>query len=244
MRVLMYRVLHSPCRHQPFNFLIQFPRSPKHPHTHPQTTVALLAASYQALRPRKDWENPQVFHRNRRPAHAPLAYHRSIAAARQARATPGGPWARARVTSLNGQWRFKCYPTIAAVPSDFPDPATYPAKRQAWDAIPVPADWQLQFDARGEPKYDVPIYTNFRYPIPLHPPYLPAANPTGCYLREFAPPPAFFDFEAAGKPPGARRLYLVFHGYSSALSVWVNGKEVGYSQVGGLDARATARRLT
>ena len=142
--------------------------------------------------------------------------------------------------SLNGEWRFRCYPTVDAVPADFSDPVGYAAKAKAkakgqgqgqgqggWDAIPVPADWQLQFDAQGQPKYDIPIYTNFRYPIPLHPPYLPRANPTGCYLREFDTPAAFL-----GARAGRRRLYVVFHGYSSALSVWVNGREVGYSQVG------------
>jgi beta-galactosidase len=189
-------------------------------------TVGLIAYSYQALFPRKDWENPQVFQRNRRPAHAPLAYHRSVAAARTARASPGGGWARARVVSLNGEWRFRCYPSIDAVPPDFADPQGYAAKAKSWDGIPVPADWQLQFDGQGQPKYDIPIYTNFRYPIPLHPPYLPTANPTGCYLREFEAPPAFWQAKE-----GNRRLYVVFHGYSSALSVWVNGREVGYSQV-------------
>lgn len=196
--------------------------------------VALIAVSYQALFPRQDWENPRVFQRNRRPAHAPLAYHRSVAAARRARASPGGGWARDRVVSLNGEWRFACFPAVAAVPPDFPDPAGYATKAQTWDAIPVPGNWQLQFDGHGQPKYDVPIYTNFRYPIPLHPPYVPADdNPTGCYLREFAPPPAFFS--GKGKEKGGRRLNLIFHGFSSAVSVWVNGQEVGYSQVRSLE---------
>ena len=91
---------------------------------------------------------------------------------------------------------------------------------EGWDQIEVPSNWQLK-------GYDRPIYTNIRYPIPVHPPYVPRHNPTGCYRREFQVPSDFFN--EGGQD---RRILLLFHGAGSAFHIWVNGHPVGYSQVG------------
>ncbi len=45
--------------------------------------------------------------------------------------------------------------------------------------IPVPSSWECC-------GLGVPIYTNFTYPIPLDPPFVPSANPTGCFRLSFA----------------------------------------------------------
>lgn len=65
-----------------------------------------------------------------------------------------------------------------------------------------------------------PLYVNVLYPIPVNPPHVPKANPTGCYRRTFTLPA-----EWAGQ-----RVYLRFEGVNSAFYVWVNGEKVGYSQ--------------
>jgi len=192
--------------------------------------LALIWLSYEALLPRDDWENPQVFGHKKLPAHAPLAYHTSIDAARKAAVSFASRAQAENIVSLSGpasagQWRFKYAPTVASAPRYFHDPSF---SVDNWDAdVPVPGNWQLCKDkATGGPRYDIPIYTNFRYPIPLHPPYVPKANPTGCYRRTFDVP--------AGLVKDGGRVHLLFHGAGSAFHVWVNGKMAGYSQDGKL----------
>ncbi len=83
----------------------------------------------------------------------------------------------------------------------------------SWDTTPVPSCWQ----SHG---YGTPHYTNSVYPIPLDPPFIPDANPTGIYRTEFSVPGAF----------DGRRTILHFAGVNSAFTVYVNGIECGYSQ--------------
>lgn len=82
-----------------------------------------------------------------------------------------------------------------------------------WASIQVPGHWQLQ-------GFGAPHYTNVVYPFPVDPPRVPTENPTGCYRHEFTVP-ADWD---------GMRWVLRFDGVDSAYKVWVNGKEVGYSQ--------------
>jgi len=84
-----------------------------------------------------------------------------------------------------------------------------------WSAIRVPSNWECE-------GYASPIYTNFQYPFPVNPPFVPDANPTGCYRRRFAVSDAMMQ--------DGRRLWLSFKGVASAFWVWVNGVYVGYSE--------------
>lgn len=64
-------------------------------------------------------------------------------------------------------------------------------------------------------------YTNIIFPFPVEPGHVPYdANETGSYSRKFKLPADFKDHQ----------LRLRFEGVDSAFHVWVNGKEVGYSQ--------------
>lgn len=64
-------------------------------------------------------------------------------------------------------------------------------------------------------------YTNTNFPFPVEPPFVPYdANETGCYVRTFTIPKQF----------KKDQLRLRFEGVDSGFHVWVNGKEVGYSQ--------------
>lgn len=47
--------------------------------------------------------------------------------------------------------------------------------------IPVPSNWECE-------GHGTPIYTNFVYPIPVDPPLVPEANPTGVYRLNFLAP--------------------------------------------------------
>jgi hypothetical protein len=44
--------------------------------------------------------------------------------------------------------------------------------------IPVPSNWECH-------GHGTPIYTNYVYPIAVDPPFVPDANPTGCYRHTF-----------------------------------------------------------
>ncbi|WP_136312954.1 glycoside hydrolase family 2 TIM barrel-domain containing protein [Actinomyces procaprae] len=124
------------------------------------------------------------------------------------------PWQREtsdRFDLLNGDWAFAYYPGPYAVPDGFWDPD---APTTGLDRIPVPSSWQH----RG---YDRHQYTNFRYPIPLDPPFVPQDNPCGTYL---------LDFEHTA-PAAAPLTHLVFEGVDSCFYVWLNGRYLGYSQV-------------
>ncbi|KAK5460877.1 Beta-galactosidase (Lactase) [Exophiala xenobiotica] len=107
-----------------------------------------------------DYENEQVFQRNKLPARAYHISHASI--------------------SLNGQWGFHYAATPDLAPSweDIHD-----QDNQGWqlNSIAVPGHWQLQ-------GYGKPHYTNVIYPFPVCPPHVPTENPTGSYIRTFTVP--------------------------------------------------------
>jgi len=64
-------------------------------------------------------------------------------------------------------------------------------------------------------------YTNYNYPFPVEPGHVSyEANETGSYRRTFTVPEDFKHHQ----------LRLRFEGVDSAFHLWVNGKEVGYSQ--------------
>ena len=114
--------------------------------------------------------------------------------------------------SLNGTWDFHWSPNPDERPLDFYEPDF---DIGGWDAIPVPANWQLH-------GHGYPIYTNVRYswgePDPPRVPH--DFNPVGSYRRTFTVPEDW----------GGRQVILQFAGVSSAFYLWVNGQEVGYSQ--------------
>ena len=71
--------------------------------------------------------------------------------------------------SLCGDWDFHYYPSVAEAPDFLAAAFT----TDGFDKLTVPRSWQSVLN-RG---YDVPHYTNVRYPIPLDPPHVPVENP-------------------------------------------------------------------
>ena len=175
-----------------------------------------------------DWSNPEVVGRNKEPAHATLLPYADVESALVAHAglvidRDASPY---RV-SLDGMWRFHGAPSPGAAPGGF-EADGYDVS--GWDEIAVPSNWQLAGEGitRGIAKYDVPIYTNVNYPFPID--NLPGVpeddNPTGSYRRTFIVPDSW----------AGRRIFLHFEGVDSAFHLWVNGREVGYSQESRLPA--------
>ena len=155
---------------------------------------------------KRDWENPLVTGRNKRPSHVPLgAYpNAELACTCDRKKSPN-------MQLLNGSWKFHLAPCPEEVPPGF---EAEDFDVSAWSNISVPGNWQLQgFD-------DIPIYTNVAYPFPPNPPFVPKENPTGCYRHTFTLDPSWLE----------RKIFLVFESVDSAFYLWVNGQEVGYSQ--------------
>jgi len=154
----------------------------------------------------RHWEAPEVTGLAKLPAHSRLGGYASGAEALAGRISDSG-----FAKSLDGDWRFRLFPTPEAVPENFHAPAL---DDSAWDEIEVPSNWMMH-------GYDKPIYTNIKMPWPEEPPNVPRDdNPTGCYRRRFTVPE-----EWAG-----RRVTVTFDGVESAFYVWVNGREVGFSK--------------
>ena len=116
------------------------------------------------------------------------------------RVMPEGPWRM----NLNGTWAFRLY--------DTPDQAELNPSR--WDSIRVPGNMELQ-------GYGVPVYVNMKNEFPSHPPYAPTDyNPTGVYACDFSVPAGW----------RGRRTIVKFGAVKSAMYLYVNGREVGYSE--------------
>ncbi len=156
--------------------------------------------------PSRDWENPLVTGKNKRPGHVPLGAYPTVELALT------GDWKNSpHVKFLNGDWKFQLVPCPEEVPAGF---EAEDFDLSGWANIAVPGNWQLQgFN-------DIPIYTNVVYPFTPNPPFVPRENPTGCYRHSFTLDPSWLE----------RKIFLVFESVDSAFYLWVNGKEVGYSQ--------------
>lgn len=111
---------------------------------------------------------------------------------------------------LNGTWAFKYFECVNDVPEEI---FTHHASLDSWDTIPVPSMWQMH-------GYDKPVYTNVNYPYPVDPPFVPDDNPSGVYAIETMIPLSW----------DQREIYIKFEGVNSCFYLYVNGKEVGYSQ--------------
>ena len=178
--------------------------------------AALLLFLPLAVAEPPDWENQYVLHRNRLPARGtfvPFATREQALAGERA----DSPW----YCSLNGDWKFHWVSRVEEVPAGF-HARSFDDK--AWTTIPVPSNWEMH-------GYGTPIYVSAGYPFRIDPPRVTSQpqpdhtafterSPVGCYRREFVVPDAW----------QGRRTFLHFAGVDSALSVWVNGKPVGYSQ--------------
>ena len=157
----------------------------------------------------QDWENPDIIGINKLPYHSTLQL-------------PSKEAECPEIVSLDGRWYFQWSKDPDSRPADFYR-NDYDVSR--WDMISVPGNWQMQ-------GYGVPIYTNMTYPFKTDNPRVTSEpnrdwysfdhrNPVGSYVT-------FFDITK--EDINNRNLILHFGGVKSAMYVWVNGKQVGYSQ--------------
>lgn len=150
-------------------------------------------------------ENPQILHINRETERSHYIPYTSIDCA-LSDVKGLSPYYKL----LNGTWAFKYFDCIKDVNEDLLLKNT---NLDEWRTIPVPSMWQMH-------GYDKPVYTNVNYPFPVNPPYVPDDNPAGIYAIDTLIPPSW----------GGKEIYICFEGISSCFFLYVNGKEVGYSQ--------------
>ncbi len=157
------------------------------------------------LREPPDYANHRLLQRNRLPACAHFVPHDDAPSA-----LTFDRGRSDRLLSLNGQWKFHYADHPGRAPERFFAEAF---DDTAWADLPVPSQWQMH-------GYGRPHYTNVIYPFPVDPPHVPSDNPTGSYRRGFLLPDGWLEDS----------VILRFDGVDSAFHVWLNGREVGYSQ--------------
>ena len=108
-----------------------------------------------------------------------------------------------RFTSLNGVWYIKQHAHLDLVNIE----------EELEQMIPVPSCVQMH-------GFDQIQYINTRYPFPVMLPHIPYENPCWHYRREFEV-----------KKNDNEKYYLNFEGVDSAFYLYINGKQVGYSQI-------------
>ena len=165
--------------------------------------VCALTASAQ----QNDWENQYVLSINREPARASFIPYAE---------KPGD-----MQMSLDGMWKFNWTKTPDEQPADFYKKDFNDA---SWTTFPVPGDWEVN-------GYGTPIYSSSGYTFKIDPPFVMKEpkrkytafierNPTGCYRRTFTVPAGW----------NGKEVYIHFGSVASAFYVYVNGRQVGYSE--------------
>lgn len=171
--------------------------------------ILLFGAAFGAAQPTEEpppWEDPGVFARNRE---SPRASFTPFASAEEAAA--GRAEDSDRALGLDGDWKFHWARNPSERParffeSDYDD--------SGWDTIPVPSNWELE-------GYGHPVYRDESYSFPADPPRVPRdENAVGSYRRAFDLPEEWAGHE----------VFLRFEGVYSAFFVFVNGREIGYSE--------------
>ena len=109
------------------------------------------------------------------------------------------------VTVLSGEWNFKFYKSIKDVPDRLDTAKT------RFDTVTIPSDWQRT-------GYQEPVYLNCPYEIKTIAPSVPEDMPVGIYRKTVT-----IDKLSA-------KHIISFLGVSNNLSLYVNGRFVGYSE--------------
>jgi beta-galactosidase len=188
------------------------------------TSVKIPAESGRG---KTEWENETIFAVNKEDGHATYIPFPSIESLKADKYFDQ-PWetpSSAYYQSLNGNWKFHWVKQPSERPVHFYQ-TNYDVS--SWKEIPVPSSWEMQ-------GYGTPIYTNITYPFLNFPALIlpqkgytnaTEVNPVGSYRRDFNIPQDWNEKE----------IFLHFDGVYSGIYVWVNGKQVGYSQGSNNDA--------
>ncbi len=184
---------------------------------------ALLIGSAASAQ-KERWLDPEVFEAGREPMRSSFIVYPSAEEVRYENDFASSPQYR----SIGGQWSFHWAETIAEQPEGF---YRTDFDASAWGTIPVPGMWELN-------GYGDPVYTNIPYPwhkfFADNPPYVPVEqNHVGSYRREIEVPAEW----------RGRDVFIHIGSATSNLTLWVNGREAGYSEDSKLEAEFDITRL-
>ena len=167
---------------------------------------------------RPHWSDETFFEENKLPGHTTFMPYANTAALQADKERYTRPWVDpqgAEWLSLNGVWNLKWTTELSNVPKD--DFYADNVDASKWDTISVPSCLEMK-------GYGDPYYINVGYPFQDNYPNLDMAynckNSVASYRRTFTLPEGWTD----------KRVVLHFDGIYSAAYVWVNGKQVGYTQ--------------
>lgn len=159
------------------------------------------------------WLDETIVEQNRLPMRSDYIVYANAGEAKQ------GDWKKSSFyQSLNGPWKFKWVEAPADLPKDF---EAIDHDDSQWPVFQNPGNWEMN-------GYGFPMYTTsgfeFRYLLEggrANPPIVPMHfNPTAVYRREVTIDETWND----------RNIILHIGAAKSNLSVWVNGKYVGYGE--------------
>ncbi len=154
-----------------------------------------------------DWEDESVIGINKEEGHVRTIPCQDMETAVKNKKSP-------YFQSLNGSWKFYWVPKYTDRPEMFYETNFDISK---WEEIKVPGTFELQ-------GYGNPYYLAQSYPPPLRKRKAPNIDknetPIGSYKRNFLIPKGWDN----------REIFIQFEGVKSAFYLWINGKEVGYSQ--------------
>lgn len=169
-----------------------------------QSIITLLAAVTVTMAAGNRWEDPSIVSINQLSARATFHTYPSVEAFLDGKSSPDE-------MSLNGTWKFTWAPKPADAPADYYSEST---DMTGWVDVTVPGSWETQ-------GHGVPVYTNTKYIFPLNAPYVDNEdNPVGTYRRNFKVPSSM----------KGQRLLLQFGSISGAATVYLNGREIGYTK--------------
>ena len=180
--------------------------------------LALFAATAASAKaPAERWLDPECFEVGRAPMRTSF-----IAFPTAAEAIPENDYTRSPFyRTLNGEWAFLRADRPGAEPEGF---FRVGYDDSSWGTMPVPGIWELN-------GYGDPVYTNKPYPwhkfFEVKPPLIPhEQNYTGLYRRTVTVPA---DWKG-------RDIFIHIGSATSNVTLWVNGREAGYSEDSKLEA--------
>lgn len=172
--------------------------------------ILILANVTAAVAQQPAWLDPEVNQQNRRETVSAYFAYESMDKAKTNVMAGSSLY-----LSMEGEWRFNFVNNAGDRPAGF-EAVGYDDSN--WTLFPVPG----LFEMNG---YGDKIYTNTQYPwtnqFPNNPPLIEERNNyTGSYRRSFAIPQEW----------DGKRIFVHVGSATSNLSLWVNGKFVGYSE--------------
>ncbi|WP_394201387.1 glycoside hydrolase family 2 TIM barrel-domain containing protein [Shewanella waksmanii] len=192
--------------------MTRLPAKPSHFEQLITPLLLLLALLTPHLAQAQDrWQDHQVFEINKLPPRASL-----FAYGNQLMAMENQPLHSDRYLDLNGSWQFHFAQNPSNAPKNYASTNLTVAELDSanWQQIQVPGNWETQ-------GYGQAIYLDERYPFTTQWPNAPTQyNPTGSYRKTFTLPPHW----------QGQQVILHVGAARSALTVALNGQEVGYSQ--------------